>query len=106
MNQLWTGLDRAPGAPRAGALTWVSVGPRLPRALPGDGSQAPDAASGKGNLGMSEKGIPGGLSGGAPAFGPGRDTGVPGWSPMSGSLRGACFSLCLCLCLSLCVSHK
>ena len=42
------------------------------------------------------------------AFGSGRDPGVPGWSPMSGSLHGACFSLCLCLCLSLslCVSHE
>ena len=30
---------------------------------------------------------------------PGRDPGVLGWSPKSGSLHGACFSLCLCLCL-------
>ena len=38
--------------------------------------------------------------------GSGRDPGVPGSSPTSGSLQGACFSLCLCLCasLSLCVS--
>ena len=49
-------------------------------------------------------GIPGWLSGLATAFGPGRDLGVPGWSPTSGSLRGACFSLCLCLCLSLSLS--
>ena len=35
------------------------------------------------------------------ACSPGRDPGDPGWSPTSGSLRGACFSLCLCLCLSL-----
>ena len=47
------------------------------------------------------QGIPGWLSGFAPAFGPGRDPGVQGWSPASGSLHGACFSLCLCLCLSL-----
>ncbi|CAD7690528.1 unnamed protein product [Nyctereutes procyonoides] len=39
-----------------------------------------------------------------PAFGPGRDPGDPGLSPMSGSLCGASFSLCLCLCLSLSVS--
>ena len=39
-------------------------------------------------------------------FSPGRDPGVPGLSPTSGSLQGACFSLCLCLCLSLCVSHE
>ena len=52
--------------------------------------------------------IPGWLSGLAPAFGPGQDPGVPGLSPVSGSLHGACFSLCLCLCLSLslCVSHE
>ena len=52
-------------------------------------------------------GIPGWLSGLAPAFGPGRDPGVPGSSPTSGSWHGACFSLCLCLCpppLSLCLS--
>ena len=48
-----------------------------------------------------QRGIPGWLSGLAPAFGPERDPGVPGSSPTSGSLRGACFSLCLCLCLSL-----
>ena len=42
-------------------------------------------------------GIPGWLSGLAPAFG-------PGWSPTSGSLHGACFSLCLCLCLALSLS--
>ena len=50
--------------------------------------------------------IPGWLSGLAPAFGPGRDPGVPGLTPTLGSLHGACFSLCLCLCLSLCVSHE
>ena len=43
------------------------------------------------------EGIPGWLSGLAPAFGLGRDPGVPGWSLASGSLHGACFSLCLCL---------
>ena len=37
-------------------------------------------------------------------FSPGCDPGVPGSSPVSGSLHGACFSLCLCLCLS--VSHE
>ena len=49
-------------------------------------------------------GIPGWLSGLEPAFGPGRDPGVPGSSPTSGSWRGACFSLLLCLCLSLFLS--
>ena len=39
-------------------------------------------------------GIPGWLSGFAPAFGPGRDPGVLGSSPTSGSWHGACFSLC------------
>ena len=52
------------------------------------------------------KGIPGGLSGSAPAFGPGCDPGVPRSSPTSGSLHGACFSLCLCLCLSLSLFHE
>ena len=51
-------------------------------------------------------GIPGWLSGLAPAFGPGHDPGVPGSNPMSGSLHGACFALCLCLCLFLSVSHE
>ena len=51
-------------------------------------------------------GIPGWLSGLEPAFGPGRDPGVLGSSPTSGSRHGACFSLCLCLCLSLCDYHK
>ena len=37
-------------------------------------------------------------------FSPGSDPGDPGWSPMSGSLRGTCFSLWLCLCLSLSLS--
>uniref|UniRef100_A0A8P0T4F6 MAGUK p55 subfamily member 4 n=2 Tax=Canis lupus familiaris TaxID=9615 RepID=A0A8P0T4F6_CANLF len=41
------------------------------------------------------QGIPGWLSGLAPAFGPGHDPGVPGSSPMSVSRLGACFSLCL-----------
>ena len=40
-------------------------------------------------------GIPGWLSGLAPAFGPGCYPGVLGSSPASGSLHGACFSLCL-----------
>ena len=48
-------------------------------------------------------GTTGWLSGRASAFGPGRDPGVQGSSPISGSQRGACFS-CLCFCLSLCVS--
>ena len=54
------------------------------------------------------QGIPGWLSGLAPAFGPGRDPGVPGLSPTTGSLHGTCFSFCLCLCFSLflCVSHE
>ena len=34
-------------------------------------------------------GIPGWLSGLEPAFGPGHDPGVPGSSPVSGSLHGA-----------------
>ena len=38
------------------------------------------------------------------AFSPGRDPGVLGSSPASGSLQGACFSLYLGLCLSLCLS--
>ena len=49
-------------------------------------------------------GIPGWLRDLAPAFGPGRDPGVPESSPTSGSQHGACFSLCLCLCLSLSLS--
>ena len=40
-----------------------------------------------------KKGIPGWLSGLAPAFVPGRNPGVPGSSPASGSQHGACFSL-------------
>ena len=51
-------------------------------------------------------GTPGWLRGLVPAFGSGRDPGVPASSPTSGSLHGACFSLCPCLCLSLCVSHE
>ena len=57
-----------------------------------------------GEINVGGVGIPGWLSGLAPAFGPGRDPGVQGSSPTSGSLHGACFSLCLCLCLSLCLS--
>ena len=53
---------------------------------------------------LRSEGIPGWLSGLAPAFRPGRDSGVPESSPTSGSLHGACFSLCLCLCLSLSMS--
>ena len=49
-------------------------------------------------------GIPGWLSGLAPAFGWGRSPGVQGSSPTSGSRDGACFSFLLCLCLS--VYHK
>ena len=51
-------------------------------------------------------GIPGWVSGLAPAFGPGHDPGDPGSNPTSGSRDGACFSLCLCLCFSLSVFHK
>ena len=47
------------------------------------------------------KGIPGWLSGLAPAFGPGHDPRVPGSSPTSSTLHKARFSLCLCLCLCL-----
>ena len=47
------------------------------------------------------QGIPGWLSGLAPAFGPGRNPGVLGSSAASGSRHGACFSLCLCLCTPL-----
>ena len=50
------------------------------------------------------------LRGLAPPLAPGRDPGVLGSSPASGSLPGACFSLCLCLCLplslSLCLMNK
>uniref|UniRef100_A0A8I3MD40 Uncharacterized protein n=1 Tax=Canis lupus familiaris TaxID=9615 RepID=A0A8I3MD40_CANLF len=46
------------------------------------------------------------INGLAPAFGPGRDPGVPGSSPTSGSRHGAYFSLLLCLCLSLSVYDK
>ena len=46
-------------------------------------------------------GIPGWLSGLAPAFSPEHDPGVLGLSPTTGSLREACFSLCLYLFLSL-----
>ena len=57
-----------------------------------------------------KKGIPGWLSGLAPAFGSGWDPGVPGSSPTSGSLHGACFSLCLrvwlCVCVCVCVCRE
>ena len=49
-------------------------------------------------------GIPGWLSGLAPAFGPGRDPGVPGSSPASGSMQEP--SACVSASLSLSVSHK
>ena len=51
-------------------------------------------------------GMPGWLSGLAPAFSPGCDPGDPRSSPTSGSLHGTCFSLCLCCVsapLSVCV---
>ena len=48
----------------------------------------------------TEKGAPGWLSNWASAFSSGRDPGVLGSSPTSGSLHGACFSLCLCVRLS------
>ena len=51
-------------------------------------------------------GTPGWLSGWVSAFSSGRDPGVLGSSPTSGSLQGTCFSLCLCLCFFLCVSHE
>ena len=40
-------------------------------------------------LGKTIMGMPGWLNGLAPAFSPGRDPGVPGSSPTSGSLKGA-----------------
>ena len=49
-------------------------------------------------------GCPGGSAVECFALGPGRDPGVPGSHPVSGSPHGACFSLCVCLCLSLSVS--
>ena len=61
---------------------------------------------------ISNLGIPGWRSGLAPAFGPGRDPGDPGWNPMSGSRcmepasPSAYVCLCLCLSLSLCAYHK
>ena len=55
----------------------------------------------------TKHGIPGWLSGLAPAFCPGCDPGVPEWSPTSGSLHEACFSLCLCSAfVCVCVSHE
>ena len=48
--------------------------------------------------------MPGWLSGWVSALGSGRDPGVLGSSPTSGSLHGAYFSFCLGLCLSLCLS--
>ena len=53
---------------------------------------------------FNNKGTPEWFRGWASAFGSGRDPGVQGLSPASGSLHGACFSLCLCLFLFLCVS--
>ena len=50
-------------------------------------------------------GAPGWLSGWVSPFGSGRDPGVLGSSPISGSPQGACFSFCLCfLPLSVCLS--
>ena len=48
------------------------------------------------NIFSHVRGMPGRLSGGASAFGPGHDPGVLGSSPASGLPHGACFSLCLC----------
>ena len=67
---------------------------------PGVSADLPPVTSQK----MPKWGIPEWLSGLAPAFSPGCNPGVLGWSPAWGSLRGACFSLCLCLCLSLSLS--
>ena len=55
---------------------------------------------------MIQYGAPGGLKDWAPAFGPGRDPGVPGSNPASGSPQGACFSLCLGLRLSVSLMNK
>ena len=54
---------------------------------------------------ITGQGTPGWLSGLAPAFGPGRDPGVPGSRPASGSPHGAssssaCVSAALCVGLS------
>ena len=57
-----------------------------------------------GGLKAVYEGIPGWLSGLAPAFSPRHDPGILGSSPESGSRHGACFSLCLCPCLSLSLS--
>ena len=52
-------------------------------------------------------GIPEWLSNLAPAFGPGRDPGVPGWSPASGSgMEPASPSSCVSASFSLYVCHK
>ena len=57
------------------------------------------------SLRLSFPGIPGWLSGLVPAFGTGHHPGVPGLSPVSGSLCGACFSsVCVSTSLSLSVS--
>ena len=50
------------------------------------------------------KGIPGWLSGLAPAFGPGHDPGVPGSSPASGSWHMEPASLSACVSASLSLS--
>ena len=42
------------------------------------------AFSTENTLNTSDSGIPGGISGSVPAFGPGHDPGVPGSSPTSG----------------------
>ena len=55
---------------------------------------------------MPGKGIPGGLSGWASAFGSGHDPGVLGSSPSSGSLQGGAASPSACASASLCVSHE
>ena len=59
---------------------------------------------GRGDLRRQVIGIPGWLSGLAPAFGLGPDPGVSGSSPASGFWHEACFSFLLCLCLSLSLS--
>ena len=55
-------------------------------------------------LKLLQMGMPGWLRGLVPSFGSGRDPGVLGSGPTSGSLHGACFYLCLSLLLSLCLS--
>ena len=53
-----------------------------------------------------QPGIPGWLSSLAPAFSPGRDSGIPGSSSASGSLHGASPSACVSASLTLCISHE